>query len=92
MYNIYNGKGKLTIELKRSSITLLPHTSKNRLILKDWRPTSLLNTDYKVIAKILAMKLQSVLPNIINDDQSAYLKSLYIGQNIRILEDIVFVT
>ncbi len=38
------------------------------------------------------MRLQSVLPNIINDDQSGYPKSHYIGQNIRILEDVSFFT
>ncbi len=38
------------------------------------------------------MRLQLVLPNIINDDQSGYLKSHYIGQNIRILEDCHFLT
>ncbi len=52
---------------------------KNRLYLKNWWPISLLNTDYKVIAKILAARLQTVLPDIINDDQFGYLKGQYIG-------------
>ncbi len=38
------------------------------------------------------MRLQLVLPNIINDDQSGYLKRHYIQQNIRILEDVSFFT
>ncbi len=36
--------------------------------------------------------MQTVIPSIINDDQSGYLKGRYIGQNIRILEDISFFT
>ncbi len=70
--------GELTIEQKRGIIILLPKKGKY----------SLLNTGYKIIAKILAMQLQLVLPNIINDDQSGYLKGPYLGQNVRILEDI----
>ncbi len=38
------------------------------------------------------MRLQLVLPNIINDDQSGYIKGHYVGQNIRILEDVSFFT
>ncbi len=71
---------ELTIEQKRGIITLLPKKGRNRLFLN------------KIIAKILAMRLQLVLPNIINDDQSGYLKGCYIGQNVRILEDISFFT
>ncbi len=78
MYYICYEKGELTIEQKRGIITLLPKKGKNRLFLKNCIPISLLNTDYKVIANILAMRLQLVLPNIINDDQSGYLKGRYI--------------
>ena len=69
---------------------MIPKKSKNRLLLKNWRPISLLNSDYKIIAKILAKRMQTVLPSIIHYDQSGYLKGRYIGQNIRILEDISF--
>ncbi len=36
------------------------------------------------------MRLQLVLQNIINDAQFGYLKDHYIGQNIRILENVSF--
>jgi len=79
---------ELSIEQKRGIITLIPKKTKNRLLLKNWRPISLLNTDYKIIAKILATRLQNVLPDIINEDQSGYLKNHFIGENIRLLEDV----
>ncbi len=48
--------------------------------------------EYKIIANILATRLQAVLPSIISDDQTGYLKGWYIGHNIRLLEDVSFFT
>ena len=79
---------ELSTEQKRSIITLLPKKNKNKLYIKNWRPISLLNTDYKIIAKIFSSRLQNVLPSIINYDQTGYLKNRFIGQNIRLLEDV----
>ncbi len=42
--------------------------------------------------KLLATRLKEVLQSIINEDKSGYMKGRYIGQNIRILEDISFFT
>jgi hypothetical protein len=58
-------------------------------MLKNWRPISLLNTDYKIITKVLANKLKKVLPSVINPDQVAYLKKRFIGQNIRTILDVM---
>jgi hypothetical protein len=73
-------------------ITLLPKKTKDKLFLKNWRPISLLNTDYKILAKLLANRMKEVLPSIIDNDQTGYLKNRYIRQNIRLLEDISFFT
>jgi hypothetical protein len=40
------------------------------------------------LAKIFASRLQNVLPDIINNDQAGYLNNRFIGQNIRLLEDV----
>jgi hypothetical protein len=64
---------ELSIEQKTGILTLLPKKTKNRLLLKNWRPISLLNTDYKLIAKILGSRLQNVLPDLSNEDQSGTL-------------------
>ncbi len=85
-------KSVLSIEQKCGVITLIHKNGKNRLYLKNWRLVSLLNADYKIIAKLLAMWLQVVLPSIINDDQSGYLKGRFTEQNIRLLEDVTICT
>jgi len=50
---------------------------------------SLLNTDYKILTKVLANRLQTVLDEIISHDQSGYIKKRYIGENIRTIADII---
>ncbi len=75
---------------RRKASSLCCQRKKNRLYLKIWRSITLLNTYYKIIAKVLASRLKLVLPSIINNDQSGYLKGQYIGQNIRIFKDVTF--
>jgi hypothetical protein len=36
--------------------------------IRNWRPITLLNVDYKIISKILAERLKKVLPKIINTE------------------------
>ena len=77
-----------------SILNLLPKKDKDLRNLANWRPVSLLNTDYKILTKILAIRLQKVIPNVINTDQVGYMsgKNRYIGENIRILSDILQLT
>ena len=75
--------------MKREIITLFPKKNKNQLILKNWRPISLLNTDYKILAKILANRLKHVLESIISCDQTGFITNRYIGENVRLFTDII---
>jgi hypothetical protein len=81
--------GELSTEQKRGVINLIPKKDKDIRLLKNWRPISLLNTDYKILTKLLATRLKKVLPEVINEDQVAYLKERFIGQNIRTIIDIM---
>jgi hypothetical protein len=81
--------GTLSIDQRRGVINLIPKKDKDPRLLKNWRPISLLNTDYKIITKTLANRIKKVLPSVINPDQVAYLKNRFIGQNIRTIMDIM---
>ncbi len=81
--------GILSIEQRRAILTLLPKGDKDIRYLKNWRPLSLLNTDYKILTKTLALRLQKVLPSLIHPNQTGCVKNRYIGENLRILYDIM---
>jgi hypothetical protein len=66
--------GALSIEQKRGVLNLVPKKDKDIRYLKNWRPITLLNVDYKILAKIMANRIQKVIPYIINNDQSGCIK------------------
>ena len=57
--------------------------------IRNWRPISLLNVDYKILSKILAERLKKVLPFIIHSDQRGGVQGRYIGENVRLIEDLL---
>ena len=79
----------LSIEQKRGILTLIPKKGKDLRRLKHWRPLTLLNTDYKILTKLLAIRLQKVISSLISRDQSGYIKGRFIGENIRNIYDII---
>ena len=81
--------GRLSTEQRRSIITLLPKANKDLTDLKNWRPISLLNTDYKILALCLAQRLQITLPSIISENQVGYIKGRSIGMNVRTIIDVI---
>ena len=68
----------MSISQKQSIITLLPQKNNDVRFLKNWRPISLLNTDYKIMTKCIATRLKNNLIKIINKSQSGFYKgSIY---------------
>ena len=91
-FNFAFDSGSLSITQRRGIITLIPKPNKDTTLLDNLRPISLLNTDYKILTKIIAKRLEKVLPKIINPDQTGYVKSRYIGENVRLISDIMSYT
>jgi hypothetical protein len=79
----------MSISQRQSIITLLPKPEKDTKILKNWRPISLLNIDFKLMTKCLAFRLKKVLPNIIHSDETGFMRGRYIGDNIRNILEII---
>ena len=70
------------LSARRGIISLLEKAGKDPLLLKCWRPLTLLNTDYKIYSKLLANRFQQVLDTIISNDQTVFVKGRYMAENI----------
>jgi hypothetical protein len=68
-----------------SSIFLIPKKDKDKTHIKNWRPITLSNCDIKIITKTYAIRLNSVLDQVIHKSQSAYVPGCNIMDNIRTL-------
>ena len=81
--------GEMSVSQRRGVITLLPKEDSDELLLSNWRPITLLNVDYKIASKTIAKRIERVLPYLIHPDQTGFMKGRYIGQNIRLINDIL---
>ena len=84
--------GTFSITQRQGIITCLPKPNKSPFYLKNWRPISLLNVIYKLASSVIATRLKSVLHKIINQDQKGFISGRFIGENIRLIYDILFET
>ena len=80
---------RLSIDQRRGILNLIPPKEKDICYLKNWRPISLLNTDYKIYAKILATRLRGTLDTLIAFDQSGCIKGRSTFTNLRSAIDVI---
>ena len=70
--------GELSTTQKQAVINLIEKKDKDRRLIKNLRPISLVNVDVKIGSKAIAKRLEKVLPHIIHQNQNAFVK----GRNI----------
>ncbi|KAL9975443.1 hypothetical protein ACROYT_G012604 [Oculina patagonica] len=81
--------GQLSVSQRRGFIKLIPKKSEELYYIRNWRPLTLLNCDYKIAAKAIANRLKTHLPKLINNDQSGFIKGRFIGENIRLIDSVI---
>lgn len=74
MYSESLAAGSLPPFLSWACITLLAKKDKDPLKCRSKRPISLLNFNYKILAKVLEYQLVDILPTIIYPDQAGFVK------------------
>ncbi|XP_052206780.1 uncharacterized protein LOC127811107 [Diospyros lotus] len=74
------GSSSLLKQINHASIALIPKSS-HASEVQDFRPISCYNVTYKVISKILVARLAHVLPCLVNQAQSAFVKGLRFPSN-----------
>lgn len=81
-------KGFLPKGLNSTILTLVPKKDEVKM-MRDYRPISCCNVLYKIISKIIARRLKSVLPKCITLNQSAFIKERLLMENVLLATELV---
>lgn len=90
VYNDAFQKGQLPPSLTEASISVLLKKDKDPLLCSSYRPISLLNVDFKIMTKVLATRLQRVIPHLIHPDQTGFITGRHSFYNTRRLFNILY--
>ncbi|XP_058216931.1 uncharacterized protein LOC131327817 [Rhododendron vialii] len=80
--------GSLLRDVNATALVLIPKTSCPQS-MKEYHPIACCNVIYKTITKLLAQRLQPVLPFVINKAQAAFVKGRSISDNILLMQELV---
>ena len=85
---LFTAIGRLKKVPKRflNSVITVLHKKGSKLERSNYRPISLTNTDYRLVARVLAGRLGPILQNVIDPAQTAFLKGRHIGDNAMLLQ------
>ncbi|GBG71943.1 hypothetical protein CBR_g10880 [Chara braunii] len=81
IYNEVLVGGKLGKGMTHGVISVL-FKKGDKAEVRNWRPISLLNVSYKILAKALARRLSRFLPELVEKDQGAFVQGRSIFNNI----------
>ena len=84
----FHERGKLSKGMGASFITLIPEKG-GETSMRDFRPISLIGSIYKILAKVLAGRLQKVGPCIISKEQGTFVSGRRILDGILVANECV---
>jgi len=80
--------GRLDKGINNTFIALIPKVD-SRQRLNDFRPISLVGSMYKILSKVLANRLRSIMGSVISDSQSTFIKGRHILDGILVANEVV---
>ena len=80
--------GQILRQINHSVLALIPK-SKEADRVEDFRPIACCNVIYKVISKIIAIRLAPTLSNIVDPAQSAFIQNRSMIDNIFLLQELL---
>lgn len=76
--------------LSQATVSVILKKDKDPQKCGSYRPISLLNVDYKILTKALALRIEKVVPSIIHEDQTGFIVNHQSYFNIRRLLNILY--
>lgn len=70
-------------------ISLLAKKDRDLMYLKNWRPLTLLNVDYKIISRIISLRLKSKIKDLVSEDQTGFIEGRDISESLRTILDVI---
>lgn len=89
MLNYSIESGRLPETLEQALIIVLPKPGKDSRLCESYRPISLLSSEYKIFTKIIATRLEKVIPSLVNVDQTGFIRNRSLSDNVRRLLNII---
>ena len=75
--------------MTQSYITLIPKNGQDLTNVKNYRPISLLNSDYKILSKILTSRLKPRITMLVHKDQQCAVKERKIHTHLHNIRDLI---
>ena len=89
IFNTVYVEGKLSRSMRAGILSLIYKKKGDKRVLKNYRPISLLQVDYKILARIMANRFKKVLPKIISENQTCCIIGRDISNNIANVRDVI---
>ncbi len=83
-------KGQLSESMKKGMIKIIYKRKGNKYDLRNYRPLSMLNTDYKILAKIFVNRLKRVIPHIVTTNQAYGILGRDIVDTVTSIRDLIW--
>lgn len=83
-------KEVLTNSMRKGILTPVYKETGDKKNLKNWRPISLLNVDYKVISRCMASRLSQVIREIVSENQTCCIPGRDISDTISTMRDLMY--
>ena len=89
LYNHWFSLGHIPDQVTKGVITLVKKKGKTGEGVDDYRPITLLNTELKILAKILANRLREVLDDLIGPEQTYAMRGRSIKSNLHLMREVL---